>query len=307
MKPDLSVKISPNLVLKNPITLASGTAGYGDIIEKHFYPISKLGAVFTKGLTLRPNFGNRPPRMCETASGVINSIGMTNVGIDAFISRYLPILSKTNAIIIANILGSSTQEYIELAEKLEDSHGVGGIEMNISCPNVSSGGLHLGKDAKGVERLVSEIKKRVELPIIVKLSIEGVDIVEMGMAAESGGADAVSAINTIPAMAIDPRTRRPKIGNVSGGLSGPAIKPIALKKVYDLARSLSIPVIGVGGISTLEDVLEFIIAGASAVQIGTANLVDPYVGGRLVDELEGYFIENKIKSVEEIRGSLKEV
>jgi len=280
-----SIKIG-SLALKNPIMVASGTYGYGKEFNEDLYPIKELGAVITKGVSLNPRQGNQMPRIVETPSGMLNAIGLANVGLEEFKNEKLPYLREASATVIVNVFGETIEEYEKIAEAVSAEQGVDAIELNISCPNVKSGGIHFGTDPKQAAKVTKEVKKKVNVPLIVKLSPNVTDIVEIGKAVEDAGADAVSAINTITGMAIDIKTRKPKLANVVGGLSGPAIKPVALRMVWELCRGLKIPVIGVGGISSLEDVLEFLIAGAKAVQIGTANFVDPMIAYRLVKELK---------------------
>lgn len=273
-----------SLKLKNPIMAASGTFGYGEEFNEDFYPIKELGAVVTKGISLKPRGGNPPPRIVETPSGIINAIGLQNIGVKKFIIEKVPYLKKAGATVIVNILGSSIDEYAAVTERLDGIDGVHGLELNISCPNVKCGGLQFGTDPGEAARVTKAVRARTRLPLIVKLSPNVTDIVKIGSAVVGEGADAVSAINTITAMAIDIRTGNPILANGVGGLSGPAIKPVALRMVWELAQKLGVPVIGVGGIRSLEDVLEFLAAGASAVQIGTANFIDPMIGQRLVRE-----------------------
>lgn len=300
---NLTTQIS-SLILKNPIMVASGTFGYGEEFNENFYKIKELGAVVAKGISLEPWQGNAMPRIVETASGMINAIGLQNVGVNQFIKNKLPFLKDSGALVIVNILGKTIEEYAEVAAKLCDQDGVDAIELNISCPNVKAGGIQFGTDPKSAAEVTSAVKKVCKLPLIVKLSPNVTDIGAMAKAVEDAGADAISAINTITAMAVDIKTKKPVLANVVGGLSGPAIKPIALRMVWQICQSVKIPVIGIGGISTINDVIEFLLVGASAVQIGTANYMDPMVAKRLISELEKYFKENGLKFVEDIRGEL---
>lgn len=304
MTADLSIKIG-TLELKNPITLASGTCGYGEEINENFYPLSKVGAIFTKGISLEPWDGNPMPRVIETASGMINAIGLQNIGLKKFIDEKLPYLKKTGAMIIVNILGRTIEEYVDIAQGLDNTGSVHAIELNISCPNVNAGGAQFGTNAKLAAKVTSQVKKKIKLPLIVKLSPNVTDIAEIGLAVEEGGADAISAINTLTAMAVDIKSRRPILANRVGGLSGPAIKPVALRMVWEICQRVKIPVIGAGGISSVQDVIEFLLVGASAVQVGTATFIDPGIGGRLVGELEKYCCKNGIKSIKEIIGKLE--
>lgn len=303
MKSLLSVNIG-NLELKNPVIAASGTFGYGEEFNE-IYDISKLGAVVTKGISLRPREGNQTPRVIETASGMLNSIGLANVGVDAFLLEKLPFLIGTGATVIVNIFGSAPEEYGELAARLDAENGVSAVEVNISCPNVKAGGVQFGTDPKVAARVTKLVRKSFSRTVIVKLSPQVSDIAEMASAVEGSGADAVSLVNTFPAMAVDIRGRRPVLANVTGGLSGPAIKPIALKLVYDVARSVGIPVVGVGGIMTVQDAIEFFIAGASAIEVGTANFVRPKVAIDIISGLEKFCCEENLSSIKEIVGSLK--
>lgn len=284
MPNNLSVQIA-SLKLKNPIMVASGTFGYGEEFNEDFYPISELGAVITKGISLKPREGNPMPRLVETASGVINAIGLANVGIEEFLKTKLPYLKKAAATVIVNVFGSDIDEYAEVTSRLDGVDGVHGLELNISCPNVKCGGIQFGTDPRAAAKVTKAVRKKTKLPLIVKLSPNVTDICEIGEAVAGEGADAVSAINTITAMAIDVKTGKPVLANTFGGLSGPAIKPIALRMVWQLCRKLKVPVIGIGGISSVNDVKEFMIAGAKVVQIGTANFVDPMVAKRIVDSL----------------------
>jgi len=301
---ELSVNIGA-LELKNPVMVASGTFGYGEEFAESFYDISKLGAVVTKGISLAPRAGNEMPRVIESPSGLINSIGLANVGLAAFVAEKLSFLVERGATVIANILGEGAKEYAKVAAGLNDASGVAAVEVNISCPNVKGGGIAFGTDPKAAAKVVKEVRKSFGRTLIVKLSPQASSIPEMARAAEGEGADAVSLINTIPAMAIDSRTRMPVLANVTGGLSGPAIKPIALRMVYEAARSVKIPVIGMGGIMTATDAIEFMLAGASAVQVGTANFVSPMAALEIVEGIESYCREHGISSVSRLTGSLK--
>ena len=301
---DLTVKIG-RLVLKNPVMVASGTFGYGEEFNESFYDISRLGAVVTKGISLAPRIGNQMPRVIETASGMLNAIGLANVGVDAFLSDKLAYLDRVNAAVIANILGSTVEEYAEVARRLEPAKSVLAIEQNISCPNVKCGGLQFGTDPESAAKAVRAVRKAFTRTLIVKLSPQASSIPEMARAVEDAGADAISLINTIPAMAIDIEMRRPVLANVTGGLSGPAIKPIALRMVYEAARAVKIPIIGMGGIMNATDAIEFMMAGAAAIQIGTGNFVRPMTAIEVIEGLESYCEEHGISRVADLTRSLE--
>jgi dihydroorotate dehydrogenase (NAD+) catalytic subunit len=296
-KIDISVKIG-DWQLANPIMTASGTFGYG-IEYSDFVNLDNLGAIVVKGISLKPRAGNPPPRIVETACGMLNAIGLENPGVDKFITEKMPLLRKLKCNVVVNILGDSLDEYCVLAEQLCDQD-ISGIEANISCPNVKKGGVAFGTEAKMVYELTRKIKKKCNKPLIIKLSPNVTDISAIAIAAEEGGASAVSLINTLLGMAIDIKSRKPKLANTVGGLSGPAIKPIALRMVWQVAQRVKIPVIGIGGISSVEDVIEFMLAGATAVQIGTANLVHPQIAGEIVREFEKYLYMHQIHSANEL-------
>ncbi|MFH1830700.1 MAG: dihydroorotate dehydrogenase [Pseudomonadota bacterium] len=304
MKTDLKISIG-KLELKNPVMAASGTFGYGEEFHESFYDISKLGAVITKGISLKPMPGNEMPRVIETASGMINSIGLANVGVDAFISDKLPFLEKADATVIVNVLGGAAEEYTEVARRLEARPFVQALEVNISCPNVKAGGIQFGIDPKLAAQVIVSVRKAFSKTLIVKLSPSSPSIADMAKAVESAGADAISLINTIPAIAIDAKARRPVLANVIGGLSGPAIKPIALRMVYEAARVVKIPVIGIGGIMNATDAVEFMLAGASAVQIGTANFVKPMAAMEIIDGLDTWCEENGVTKIADLVGALE--
>jgi dihydroorotate dehydrogenase (NAD+) catalytic subunit len=297
------VKIG-KLILKNPVMTASGTFGYGLEFEK-FFNLNILGAIVVKGLSLTPVKGNPPQRIAETPAGMLNAIGLQNIGVKNFIEEKLPLLKKYKTPVIVNVYGREIKEYIEVADILNDTD-VAGIELNISCPNVKKGGLQFASDKKAVEKMIKGIKKKFKKTVIVKLSPNTGNIQDMALHCERCGADAVSLINTIIGMAIDIKNRRPVLANTFGGLSGPAIKPIALAFVYKVSKKVKIPVIGIGGIMNYKDALEFLIAGATAVQIGTANFVDPLTCVKIVNGLNNYLKENKIKDINKIVGTLKE-
>ena len=277
------------VALKNPVITASGTFGFGREVDA-YYPIEQLGAVAVKGLTLAPRRGNPPPRVAETPAGMLNSVGLQNPGVDAFIEEDLPWLAEKGVPVIANINGTTIDEYCRVAEKLRDQP-VQLIELNISCPNVKKGGANFGTDPKVIYEVVKAVKAESEQPLIVKLTPNVTNIVETAAAACEGGADGLSLINTLLGMAIDARARKPILGNVVGGLSGPAIKPVALRMVWQVSRAVSVPIIGMGGIMTGEDAVEFLLAGAAAVMVGTATIADPMAAMRIISEMDA-FIEN---------------
>ena len=299
---NLSVKIA-GIELKNPVMTASGTFGYGEEYAKYI-DLNKLGAIVVKGLSLTPREGNPPPRIVEISAGMLNSIGLQNIGIDSFIRDKLPFLKKFNTKVIVNFFGDSIDEYCEVAKRVDSVNGIHGLEMNISCPNKKEGWLEFGTNPDLAFRVVSAVRKNTKLPLIVKLSPNVTDITVIAKAVTDAGADAVSLINTLSGMAIDIKTRRPKLANIIGGLSGPAIKPVALKMVWQVAKTIKLPIVGIGGIMTHEDAIEFMIAGASAVQIGTANFIDPTSSEKIIDGLKLYCEQNSIRNINEIVGSI---
>jgi len=301
--PDLSVTIG-RLKLKNPVMVASGTFGYGKEFED-FLDLSQLGAIIPKGISLKPMTGNPPPRTFETPSGILNSIGLQNPGLQSFIREKLPYLKQIKTNLIINFFGSTQKDYVELARRLDSLPGIAGLEMNISCPNVKQGCIIFGSEPKMTHRLVCAVRKSSTLPLIVKLSPNVTDIASMAKMAEDGGADAISLVNTFKAMAINIHTRKPELGNVFGGLSGPAIKPIAVRMVWEVFQAVKIPVIGMGGIMRAEDAIEFILAGASAIQIGTANLINPQTGLEVIDGIKKYLLQNGVDRIREIIGLFK--
>lgn len=301
-KPNLSVNIA-GIQLKNPVMTASGTFGYGEEFAPYL-DLNKLGAVVVKGLSLKPRQGNPPPRIVETAAGMLNSIGLQNVGVEVFVKKKLPFLRKFDTKVIVNFFGDSIDEYCEVAKVLDSTKGIAGLEMNISCPNKQAGWLEFGTNPDLTFRVVSAVRKSTKLPLIVKLSPNVTDITVIAKAAAAAGADALSAINTLSGMAVDANTRRPKLGNIIGGLSGPAIKPVALKMVWQVFKAVELPLIGIGGIMTAEDAIEFMIVGASAVQVGTANFVDPQASIKILDGIEDYCRRNGTKDVKELIGGL---
>ena len=303
IKPDLSVNIG-RIELKNPVITASGTFGYAGEFE-HLIDLNRLGAIIVKGLSLEPSQGNPPPRIVETKCGLLNAIGLENVGLAAFVKDKIPFLKRFSTPVIVNIYGKSIEEYAELAARLDDIKEIAGIEVNISCPNVKAGGMAFGVDPESTSRVVTAVRNKTSRPLIVKLSPNVTDITEIAKTAEEAGADSVSLINTITGMAIDIETRRPKLANITGGLSGPAIKPIALRMVWEVAQKVKIPVIGIGGITTAEDALEFLVAGAAAVQIGTANFINPQAATDIIAGIEAFLEKKHIQKVTDIVGTLE--
>ena len=303
MKPNLAVNIG-GIKLKNPVLTASGTFGYGPEFADYL-ELSSLGGIITKGLSLKPRAGNPTPRIVETCGGMLNAIGLQNVGIEEFIEKKIPFYRTLETKVIANFFGTTVDEYAELAGRLDAIPEVAGMEVNISCPNVKQGGIVFGTDPAAAAALVAAVRERTGQTVIVKLSPNVTDIVAMAQACVAAGADALSLINTITAMAIDLKTKRPVLANITGGLSGPAIKPIALRMVWQVAKAVNVPIIGIGGIMTATDALEFLLAGATAVQVGTASFLDPGAAGRIVREMEEYLVREGISDVRELIGALK--
>ncbi len=301
--PDLTTDIG-GIILKNPVMTASGTFGYGQEFAE-LIDLNRLGAIIVKGLSLEPSKGNPPPRIAETACGMLNAIGLENVGIDAFEREKLPFLKKLSTPTIVNIYGKTVGEYAELAAQIDEMDGVTGVEVNISCPNVKAGGIAFGVIPQAAHEVVKAVRGRTRKPVMVKLSPNVTDITDIARSVEDAGADSVSLINTLTGMVIDIETRRSKLANITGGLSGPAIKPVALRMVWQAAKSVKIPVIGIGGIMTANDALEFLIAGASAVQVGTANFVNPGCTIEIIEGIETFLTEKKIGSVRDIIGTLR--
>lgn len=301
--PDLRVKIG-DLTLENPVMTASGTFGYAREFA-NLMNLHRLGAVIVKGISLHPRPGNPPPRIVETSCGMLNAIGLENVGVDRFIKEKMVYLKGLSIPVIVNILGDSVEEYKEITDKLAGVDGISAIEVNISCPNVEKGGVAFGTDPDMAAAVTRSVAQNSDYPVIVKLSPNVSDIALMAEAVEDGGADSVSLINTLIGMAIDLKNRCPELANVIGGLSGPAIKPVALRMVYQVAQRVSIPVIGVGGIETAEDAMEFMVAGATAIQVGTANFVNPRASEEVVKGISDYVRQEKLKSVRELIGSLR--
>jgi dihydroorotate dehydrogenase (NAD+) catalytic subunit len=303
---DLSVDLAPDrpgaLVLRNPLLVASGTFGYG-IEYGEVVDVDRLGAICCKGTTLRPRIGNAPPRVTETPAGMLNSIGLQNPGVDAVIERYAPRWASWDVPVIVNVAGESIEDYMAVVGKLDGASGVAGIELNISCPNVGKGGLQFALDPEAAGQVTAAVRRTTELPLMVKLSPAAADVRSIAQAIEDAGADAISAVNTLSGMALDRRARRPLLGNVYGGLSGPALKPVALRVVYEIAQVVRIPIVGIGGIGGLDDVLDFLMAGACAVQVGTAVFADPLLPLRLVDELEAWCGEQGLGSHRELVGA----
>ncbi len=301
--PDLRVKIG-SLQLNNPVMTASGTFGYarefGNLLNLH-----RLGGVIVKGISLYPRHGNPPPRIVETSCGMLNAIGLENVGVDRFIVEKMPYLGGLNVPVIVNILGDSIEEYKKITDRLAHVSEISALEVNISCPNVKKGGVAFGTNPDMAAAVTRAVKENAEVPVIVKLSPNVSDVTEIAQAVEEAGADGVSLINTLIGMAIDLESRRPKLANVIGGLSGPAIKPVALRMVYQVAQRVSIPIIGIGGIESARDALEFILAGASAIQVGTANFVNPKVSEEIVDGIGDYVVHEKLVSIRDLIGALE--
>ena len=289
--------------MQNPVMTASGTFGYAEEFEKYF-DLNRLGAIVVKTITRLPRAGNPPPRVAETPAGMLNAIGLQNVGIEGFIREKLPYLRRLAPPLIVNVAGESVEDFRELTKRISDQAGVAGIELNVSCPNVA-GGLDFSTDPQLAYRVVKAAREATQLPLIPKLSPNVTDIVTIARAVAEAGADAISLINTLVGMAVDVRTRRPKIGNVTGGLSGPAIRPIAVRMVWQVARAVRLPIIGMGGIVTAEDALEFLIAGATAVAVGTANFIDPEAPVKIIEGLEQYCTANGIRDIRQIIGSLE--
>jgi dihydroorotate dehydrogenase (NAD+) catalytic subunit len=300
---DLSVDLG-FLKLKNPVIAASGTFGYG-LEFKPFYDLNLLGGFVVKGLYFNPREGNEPPRLVEAPSGLLNSIGLQGIGVEAFCQEVLPELAELNTAIIVNVCGEEDDEYARVAEYLSQHKAIAAFELNISCPNVREGGRCPAQNPEATYRIIKKVKQASSLPLITKLSPNVTDITEVALAAEEAGSEAVSLINTLLAMAVDLETRKPGLGNVLGGLSGPAVKPVALRMVFQVSRMLKIPVLGMGGIFTAEDALEFIMAGASAVQVGTANFVDPDACPKIIKGMESWAEKHNIKKIRKITGCLE--
>jgi dihydroorotate dehydrogenase (NAD+) catalytic subunit len=302
--PDLSVNVA-GVQLKNPVIAASGTFGYGVEFEDIVH-LGKLGGFVVKGLSREPMIGNPPPRLWETAAGMLNAIGLQNIGARAFLDEKLPHLRQLkNVVVMANIFGYTREDYEYTIQILNEGEGIAAYELNVSCPNTQHGGLQFGSDPRSLDEVVRTVKRYATRPLIVKLSPNVTSIAQMAYVAQEAGADAVSLVNTFTAMAIDPETRKPRIANITAGLSGPAIKPIAVRMVYDAAQAVKIPVIGMGGISTPEDVIEFMLAGATAVQIGTASYWDPCATEKIVDGVEAWCRHNHVGRLADLIGGIQ--
>jgi dihydroorotate dehydrogenase (NAD+) catalytic subunit len=307
MKTNTSVNMAVilgRLKLKNPVMTASGTFGYGEEYAD-YVDLNQLGAIVVKGLSLKPRLGNPPPRIMETAGGMLNAVGLQNIGVEAFIEEKLPFLRQFDTKVIANIYGESYDEYKKVAKKLSSAKGVHALEVNVSCPNVQKGGLSFGSGPKTAAAVTRKVKEATDLPIIVKLTPNVTDIAAVAEAVEKAGADAISLINTLKGMSVDIVTRRPHLRNITGGLSGPAIKPVALRMVWEVLQKVSIPVIGIGGIMNAEDALEFLMLGARAVQVGTANFINPKATLDVIAGIEKYLQINNIKNINRIIGTFK--
>ncbi len=299
---DTKVKIK-DLVFENPVITASGTFGYGleysDLID-----INRLGGIVVKATTAQPRQGNPYPRMAETSMGMLNAVGLQNKGIDYFVKEIYPAIKSFKTNIIANVSGSTIDEYVAVAERINEFENIPAIELNISCPNVKQGGMAFGTNCHSAKEITSAIRKVYHKTLIVKLSPNVTDIAEIALAVEDGGADSVSLINTLLGMAIDAESRKPILSTITGGLSGPAVKPVALRMVWQVAKTVKIPVIGLGGICSAKDAIEFLIAGATAIQVGTANFIDPQITIKIIDGIENYLQRHNLKSVRELIGSL---
>jgi len=299
---DLTVDLGRGLVLRNPFLVASGTFGYGteyaDVVD-----VERLGAICSKGTTLRPRQGNPPPRVTETPAGMLNSIGLQNPGVDGVLEKYGSTWASWKVPVIVNIAGESVDDYVEVARRLDGQPGVAGIELNISCPNVGAGGLQFALDAGGASQVTAAVRRATDLPLMVKLSPAATDIRGIARGIEDAGADAISAVNTLPGLAIDRNRRRPLLGNTFGGLSGPALKPVALRVVYEVAQVVKIPIVAIGGVGSLDDVLDYLMCGAVAVQVGTAVFADPVLPLKLADELAAWCATQGLASHREIVGA----
>ncbi|NVN99452.1 MAG: dihydroorotate dehydrogenase [Geobacteraceae bacterium] len=302
-RPDMTVEIA-GIKMRNPVMTASGTFGYGEEFSEYM-DLESIGAMISKGLSLKPKAGNNTPRIVETPGGMLNAIGLQNVGIEAFIAKKLPFLKNVNTPVIANLYGNCLEEYGELAARIEGIDGVAGVEVNISCPNVKQGGIVFGTDPAAAAEVVSLVRRSTTKPLIVKLSPNVTDVVLMAKACVDAGAESISLINTLTGMAIDLEKRRPVLANITGGLSGPAIKPVALRMVWQVAKAVKVPIIGIGGIMTATDALEFILAGATAVQVGTASFLTPAASQEIAEGMEQWLIEHNVADVKELIGALK--
>jgi dihydroorotate dehydrogenase (NAD+) catalytic subunit len=299
--PRMAVEIG-RLRLKNPVMTASGTFGYGEEYSD-YVDLNRLGAIVVKGLSLQPRPGNPPPRIMETAGGMLNAIGLQNIGVEAFVEEKLPFLRKYDVAVIANIYGESYAEYQKVAQKLSAVKGVHALEVNVSCPNVKKGGLSFGADPKIAALVTRKVKEVTDLPVIIKLTPNVTDIAAIAVAVEKAGADAVSLINTLTGMSVDLKNRAPHLKNITGGLSGPAIKPVALRMVWQVVSRVAIPVIGIGGIMTAGDALEFLLVGAKAVQVGTANFINPHATMDILEGMQDYLQSSNIKDINQMIGT----
>ncbi len=303
MKPDMSVNLA-GIPLRNPVMTASGTFGYGQEFAE-YVNLESIGAFVTKGLSLKPRSGNPTPRIVETPGGMLNAIGLQNVGIEAFIAKKVPFLRTVNTPAIANFFGNTVDEYAELARRLDDIPEVAALEVNISCPNVKQGGIVFGTDPDCAATVVKACRAATTKALIVKLSPNVTDVVVMARACEDAGADCLSLINTLTGMAIDLNRRRPVLANITGGFSGPAIKPIALRMVWQVAQAVKVPIIGIGGIMTASDALEFILAGATAIQVGTASFINPGAAQEIAEEMEAWLVANGVADIKSLIGALE--
>ncbi len=302
-KVDLSVNVGP-LKFRNPVLLASGTVGYGNEMSE-FIDLNKIGGIVTKSLSLKPRKGNPPQRIVETPSGMLNAIGLANVGVEVFIKEKIPFLKKFDVPLICNIAASTIEEYVECTKILTNEDSIYAFEINVSCPNVKEGGLQFGNDVKAVGKITEKVKAVTDKPVIIKLSPNVSYISDFAKVVKEEGGDAVSAINTLVGTSFDIYTKKPKIKNVTGGLSGPAIKPVALAKVLEIYQKVEIPIIGIGGIMNWKDIIEFMIAGSSAVQLGTLNFINPAAAIEMISSLEHYCLTNNIEKISEVTGSFK--
>ena len=301
--PSLEVSLGP-LKLKNPVITASGTFGYGEEYSKYF-DLNKIGGITVKGLSLHPKQGNPPPRICETPSGMLNAIGLQNVGVEEFINKKLPFLRKYDTKVIANIFGNTIEEYEAVAARLDRADGVHAVEVNISCPNVKKGGMAFGTDLNSTYDVLKAVRNATSLPVIAKLSPNVTDVVPFADKAAHAGVDALSLINTLVGMAININTRKPRIANITGGLSGPAIRPVAIRIVWQVHKAVGLPIIGMGGIMNADDAVEFMLAGATAVAVGTANFVNPTAPADIVEGISSYLASRKIDHVQHIVGQVE--
>jgi len=303
--PKMAVHIGGGLTIKNPVMAASGTFGYGEEYAP-YYDINRVGAVIVKGVSLEPRAGNPPPRIMETPCGMLNAIGLENPGVKIFIKEKLPFLRQYTTAVIVNVFGETLDEYKRVVEIVSQTEGVHGLEINISCPNVKKGGIVFGTDPDMAYEITKEVKSATDLPVLVKLTPNVTDICVIAESVQAAGADAISLINTLTGMSVDIEQRIPHLANITGGLSGPAIKPIALRMVWQVAKKVTVPVIGVGGITSARDAMEFLMVGARAVQVGTAHFINPHAAVDIVDGMEKYFMEHNIRDVNEFIGTLHE-